>query len=72
VLSRSRNEYPARVAEQMTKEHEAQQADLAALSSNSKRIVVPESGHHIQLDQPDAVVAAIQELIKGGPHIRLN
>ena len=65
VLSRSRNEYPKRVAEQMIKEHEAQQADLAALSSNSIQIVVPESGHHMQLDQPDAVVDAIGRLIKG-------
>jgi len=63
VLSRSRNEYPPRIAEQMTMEHEAQQADLAALSENSKQIVVPESGHHIQLDRPDAVVAAIKELV---------
>jgi pimeloyl-ACP methyl ester carboxylesterase len=72
VLSRSRNEYPKNVAEQMTKEHEAQQADLTALSANSKQVVVPESGHHIQLDQPAAVIAAIQGLVNGGPHIKLN
>lgn len=64
VLSRSRNEYPAKVAEQMTKEHEAQQSDLAALSENSRQIIVPDSGHHIQLDQPAAVVSAIRELVE--------
>jgi pimeloyl-ACP methyl ester carboxylesterase len=72
VLSRSKNEYPKRVAEQMTKEHEAQQADLAALSSNSKQIIVPDSGHHIQLDQPDEVCAAIKLLVRGGSKLKLN
>ena len=72
VLSRSRNEYPKRVAEQMTREHEAQQADLASLSENSKQIVVPDSGHHIQLDQPDAVVDAIRQFTSGGRHVKLN
>ena len=72
VLSRSRNEYPAAVAEQMTREHEVQQADLAALSENSTQIVVPNSGHHIQLDQPDAVVGAIRRLVEGGRHVNLN
>ena len=72
VLTRSRNEYPKAVAEQMTKEHDAQQADLAELSENSKHIVVPDSGHHIQLDQPDAVVSAIDELVRGGNHVKLR
>lgn len=72
VLSRSRNEYPKSVAEMMIKEHAAQQADLAALSANAKQIIVPDSGHHIQLDQPDAVVEAIQQLVKGGKHTKLN
>jgi pimeloyl-ACP methyl ester carboxylesterase len=66
VLSRSRNEYGKAVAEQMTKEHEEQQADLTLLSELSKQCVVPNSGHHIQLDQPDAVSSAIAELVKGG------
>lgn len=36
------------------------QDELAGLSANSTRTVVPESGHFIHLDQPDAVVVAIR------------
>jgi len=40
------------------------QADLASQLNGSHHIVVPESGHSIQLDQPDAVVAAVIEVLK--------
>ena len=39
-----------------------QQDELAALSSRGKRIVVEESGHFIQMDQPQIVIAAIREV----------
>jgi pimeloyl-ACP methyl ester carboxylesterase len=38
-------------------------AELAALSSRGIQRLVPDSGHYIQLDQPDAVIAAIKEVI---------
>jgi pimeloyl-ACP methyl ester carboxylesterase len=38
-------------------------AELAALSSRGVQRPVPDSGHYIQLDQPDAVIAAIKEVI---------
>jgi len=38
-------------------------AELAALSSRGVQRLVPDSGHYIQLDQPDAVIAAIKEVI---------
>jgi len=63
VLSRSRDEYPKKFAEQLSAEHKAQQADLATLSSHGQQIIVPDSGHHIQLDQPEAVVRAIEKLL---------
>jgi pimeloyl-ACP methyl ester carboxylesterase len=37
---------------------------LAAASSKGKSIVVPGSGHFIQLDQPQAVVDAIEEVVE--------
>jgi pimeloyl-ACP methyl ester carboxylesterase len=40
------------------------QADLAALSSNGKLIQVLESGHHIQVDQPQAVIDAIKDVVE--------
>lgn len=43
---------------------ESLQKELAALSSNSREVVAVESGHYIQLDQPELVVEAIRALIK--------
>ncbi|MDQ3704227.1 MAG: alpha/beta hydrolase [Chloroflexota bacterium] len=43
--------------------HELQR-DLARLSSNSKFVVVENSGHFIQLDQPQVVVDAIRDLVE--------
>lgn len=42
---------------------QAWQRDLLTLSANSKQIVAGESGHYIQLQQPDLVVTAVGELI---------
>jgi pimeloyl-ACP methyl ester carboxylesterase len=38
-------------------------AELAALSSRGVQRLVPDSGHYIQLDQPDAVIGAMKEVI---------
>jgi len=43
--------------------HELQR-DLAGLSSNSKFVAVENSGHFIQMDQPQVVTAAIRELVE--------
>jgi pimeloyl-ACP methyl ester carboxylesterase len=40
------------------------QMDIARLSSNSKFVSVEDSGHFIQIDQPQAVVDAIRELVE--------
>ena len=42
---------------------QALQSELAALSSNSKQVIAEQSGHNIQLDQPDLVIDAIQEMV---------
>ena len=47
----------------MTAEMHRGHAELAALSSRGVQRLVPDSGHYIQLDQPDAVIAAIKEVI---------
>ena len=62
VLARSRSDYPPEVAAILTAEHSAQQARFATLSTNGTEIVVPDAGHHIQLDAPDAVADAIRHL----------
>jgi pimeloyl-ACP methyl ester carboxylesterase len=38
------------------------QLRLAHLSKRSRRVVVPNSGHDIPTDRPDAIVAAVREL----------
>jgi hypothetical protein len=38
------------------------QEELAALSSRGRRIVVEDSGHYIQIDQPQVVIDAIREV----------
>lgn len=42
--------------------------ELASLSRNSKVLVVQRSGHHIQLDQPNVVVASIHEMVEAVRH----
>jgi pimeloyl-ACP methyl ester carboxylesterase len=39
------------------------QAELAALSPRGKLVVTEKSGHYIQVDQPELVVAAIREVV---------
>ena len=41
-----------------------QQADLTTLLPNSRQILAEESGHYIQLDQPDLVIDAIDDVIE--------
>jgi pimeloyl-ACP methyl ester carboxylesterase len=36
---------------------------MPTLSTKGSEIIVPNSGHHIQLDAPDAVVDAIRRLV---------
>jgi pimeloyl-ACP methyl ester carboxylesterase len=40
------------------------QAELATLSPQGKLIVARESGHYIQLDQPELVIDAVQEVVE--------
>jgi pimeloyl-ACP methyl ester carboxylesterase len=63
VLARSRSDYPPEVAAMLIVEHNAQQAKFATLSTNGREIVVPNAGHHIQLDAPDSVVDAIRRIV---------
>jgi pimeloyl-ACP methyl ester carboxylesterase len=46
------------------------QDQLAALSTNSEHLVADRSGHHIQLDQPELVIASILRVIDAVRHHR--
>jgi pimeloyl-ACP methyl ester carboxylesterase len=39
------------------------QRELTALSTSGKRIVADGSGHYVQLDRPDLVIGAVEELV---------
>ncbi len=62
--------YPPAIQSQLTMERWQQEADiynemqdeLAALSTRGERIIVEDSGHFIQLDQPQVVIDAIREV----------
>ncbi len=47
---------------QFEREWTGMQKELAGLSSNSRQVIAEESGHYIQLDQPDLVIEAILEM----------
>jgi pimeloyl-ACP methyl ester carboxylesterase len=44
-------------------ELQAQQSELAALSSESKLVIAEQSGHFVQYDQPNLVIDAVQEIV---------
>ena len=49
------------------REHARTQARLLSLSTDAKQVLVPDSGHYTQLDQPQIVIdAIIGELPKHG------
>jgi len=64
VLDRTRDEYPAEQKAMLAKEHHEQQQALAKLSSRGTLLRVEGAGHHIQLDQPSAVVEALLTLVE--------
>jgi pimeloyl-ACP methyl ester carboxylesterase len=48
----------------VSEEKRQQKLGMASLSRNSKVIVDPKSGHHIQLDNPELVIASIREVVE--------
>ena len=43
--------------------HRKDHARIAALSRRGKQIIATNSGHHVQIEQPDLVIQAVQDLI---------
>jgi len=60
VLSRKTPENPSDI----DKDHEIHQRELTELSRRGQLTFVPGSGHHIQLDQPAAVISAVTRMAK--------
>jgi pimeloyl-ACP methyl ester carboxylesterase len=67
VVTRGRSPLPATIPAG-TRAHledvwQTLQAELAGLSTQSEHVVARQSGHFIQLDQPQLVIAAIQQVV---------
>jgi len=69
VLSAGREETIASLSDaenqQRWEEWQELQSELVALSSDSMQIIAEQSGHMIQLDQPDLVIEAVREIVDG-------
>ena len=52
----------------MEREHKEVQEALSHLSRRGKLVAVPDSGHHIQLDAPQAVIDAIRKVLDEVKH----
>ncbi len=70
MLTRGISGYPSNVAQTLDPERQAQQKQLTTLSLNSQQIIATSSGHHIQLDDPDLVSCAIQEVVQAAKRNR--
>ena len=44
-------------------EHRSLQSDLLKLSRNNKQVIATQSGHHVPLEEPQAVIDAIRDLV---------
>jgi len=70
ILSRGLPEDSSAAGRKGEEEHKSEQAELVALSRNGKQVVATRSGHHIPLDEPDLVVAAIRDVIQAATRTR--
>ena len=55
---------PPELGQQMEQVWQELQAELAAQSSNGKLIVAEQSGHYIQLDQPELVIETVEQVVE--------
>lgn len=62
VLSQGSKE--SKMSDERRQQWASLQLDLTKLSSNSQRIIAENSGHFVQLDQPELVVSAVQQLLE--------
>jgi pimeloyl-ACP methyl ester carboxylesterase len=63
VVTRGRPDETGPNVDALEAEHRQDHTKLAALSANGKLIVAQQSGHHVQLDQPELVEKTIADLI---------
>ena len=55
---------PPDIAQRLQQVEHVTQEELLPLSSNSTQVIAEESGHGIQMDQPDLVIKAIRQVVE--------
>jgi pimeloyl-ACP methyl ester carboxylesterase len=60
VLTRGISEEDTKALEE---EHRQDHTSVAAMSRNGKLVVAKQSGHHVQLDEPELVIQAIRDVL---------
>ena len=65
---------PPDIAQRLQQVQHVTQEELLTLSSNSTHVIAEESGHGIQMDQPDLVIEAIRQVVEaaGGGKTRAS
>ncbi len=63
VISRGRSDEDLPDLRAQEEERRQEHAALAALSRRGHHVIATRSGHHVQLEEPDLVIAAIREVV---------
>jgi pimeloyl-ACP methyl ester carboxylesterase len=63
VLTRGLPEETGTNVQSLEEDHRRDHEILASMSTRGKLIIAPHSGHHVQLQEPELVVAAIREVL---------
>lgn len=63
VITRGLAEEQGPDAAALETQHRADHAALATMSSTGRQVIAAQSGHHVQLDQPELVATTIQEVL---------
>jgi hypothetical protein len=63
ILTRGIAEENGPDAGALEEEHRKDHAVLAALSRKGEQVIAKNSGHHIQLDEPELVIATIRRVV---------
>jgi hypothetical protein len=63
VITRGISEEDGPDGRAFEEERKQEHAAIAAISRRGKHMIAPRSGHHVQLDEPDLVVATIEHVV---------
>ena len=63
VLTAGKHDVPPKRRQPLEAAWRGMQEELAGLSTDSVHVLMPKSGHYIQVEAPKAVIAAIQEVV---------